>query len=174
MRFHETAIDIVRVVEFQPVGDERGTFERVYCDAEFERAGIAMTIVQANLSRNRDAFTLRGLHFQDAPYEEAKLVRCQRGRLFDVAVDARPDSPTYLQWFGIELSANGREALYLGPGTAHGYMTLEADSELNYSVSARYTPSHERGFRWNDPKICIAWPAEPQLISDRDRNHPLL
>jgi dTDP-4-dehydrorhamnose 3,5-epimerase len=173
MRITATAIAGVHLVELEPKGDERGWFARVWCREELERAGLKADFVQCNGSYSRDAGTLRGLHYQASPHDEAKLIRCIAGRVFDVVADVRPGSPSYGLWFGIELSAKNRRMLYVAPGVAHGYLTLEDDSEVLYPVTAYYAPESERGVRWNDPFFSIAWPdAGVPTISAKDRAWP--
>lgn len=172
MRFEPTAIEGVTVVEIEPVRDDRGFFARLHCPEEFAAAGFPFVPAQTSLSRNTAAFTLRGLHYEAAPHEEAKLVRVTRGRIFDVAVDLRPDSPTYLKWTGAELSADTGRALLIGRGMAHGFLTLEPDTDVIYQIDRVFESGHGRGVRWNDPTFNIAWPAKPQVISDRDAAYP--
>lgn len=150
--------------------DERGAFARTYDEAVFRQAGLPTNWPQCNTSWNYRRGTLRGMHFQAAPVEEAKLVRCTAGSIFDVALDLRPDSATYLNWFGVELSASKRNALYIPAGLAHGFLTLEDSSEVFYQMGARYDGELQRGVRWNDPAFSIAWPFEPVVISDRDNS----
>ena len=172
MRLTETPVGGAYVVEMEPRGDERGFFARAFCAEEFARKGLEHTLVQANDSFSAIAGTLRGLHYQLPPHEEAKLVRCIRGRLYDVIVDLRPSSPTFKHWFGVELSAANRLTMYVPRGVAHGFQTIEADTEVWYLVTAAYAPQHERGVRWNDPQFGITWPVEPTVMSDRDRALP--
>ena len=173
MIFLKTDIEGAYIVEVEQIKDERGFFGRAFCQKEFEEKGLNGIMVQTNLSANPQKATLRGLHMQVAPYGEAKLVRCTRGAIFDVLVDMRPQSPTYTQWFGIELNSKGYTMLYVPAGCAHGYLTLEADTEVTYQVSQFYTAGAEVGFRWNDPAFNIQWPLTPQLISAKDQQHPL-
>lgn len=172
MRFGPTAIEGVTIVEIEPVHDDRGFFARLHCPEDFAKAGHPFVPAQTSLSHNSAAFTLRGMHYESSPHEEAKLVRVTRGRLFDVAVDLRPDSPTYLQWTGAELSADTGRALLIGKGMAHGFMTLEPDTDVIYQIDRIFEPGHGRGARWNDPAFGIAWPGKPQVISERDANYP--
>ncbi len=172
MIFEPQRIADVVLVGLNRHGDERGWFARSYCAEEFRAAGIAFEVVQANISHNVEPGTLRGLHLQAAPFEEPKLVRPTRGRLFDVAVDLRPDSVTRCQWVGVELDADAGDALYIPGGFAHGFLTLTADTEISYLMGAAYQPTAARGVRWNDPAFGISWPAEPQVIADRDRDWP--
>ena len=172
MRFSPTAIDGVVVVDIDPATDERGAFARLHCPEEFAAAGHPFVPAQTSLSRNTRAFTLRGLHYEAAPHEEAKLVRVSRGRIFDVAVDLRPDSPTYRAWTGAELSADNGRALLIGRGMAHGFITLEDDTDVLYQIDRIFEPGHGRGARWNDPAFGVVWPAEPKVISERDAAYP--
>ncbi len=174
MKFIATNIEGVIVVEIEPRLDERGFFSRSFCYHEFSAQGLQTQFLQANISFNHDAGTLRGMHWQEAPHSEVKMVRCTRGRIYDVALDLRRDSPTYLQWSGIELSAENARALYIPEGCAHGYLTLTPGAEIHYLVSTCYSPTHERGARWDDPAFGIEWPQVPKhIISSRDDSHPL-
>ena len=149
-------------------------FERVWCRDELATQGLRGDFVQCNRSVSVTAGTIRGLHWQAAPYGEVKLVSCVRGRVFDVIVDVRPESPTFLRWFGAELSAGNRTMAYVPEGCAHGYLTLEADSEVTYPVTAMYHPQAERGLRWDDPAIGIEWPLTPAVVSPKDQSWPHL
>jgi dTDP-4-dehydrorhamnose 3,5-epimerase len=168
MRFAETAIPGVVVVEVEIRTDERGGFARLHCPDEFAQAGHPFAPVQTSLSRNPHALTLRGMHHQPAPHAEVKLVRCIRGRIFDVAVDLRPDSPTWRRWTATELSAENARGLLVPEGVAHGFLTLEPDSDVLYQIAPAYSPGHEAGVRWDDPAFAIGWPARPAVISPRD------
>ena len=172
MRFTPTALDGVTIVELDAIEDDRGFFARTFCEEEFAKAGIAMRIRQTNLSHNPRAFTLRGLHYQVAPYEEAKVVQCVRGRIWDVAVDLRPQSRTFCGWAGVELSPEARRLFYIPPGCAHGFITLEDDSDVAYLMGEAYAPGAGRGLRWNDPAFGIDWPAQPIEMSERDAGYP--
>lgn len=172
MRFVPTSIADVVVLELELKIDERGTFTRTFCSEEFAAAGIDFAVVQANVSTNVQRHTLRGLHMQREPYGEAKVVSCLRGRIFDVAVDMRPKSPTYLRWEAVELDESRARALFLGKGIAHGFLTLEANSTVHYLMDGGYAPDSATGFRWDDPAIGIIWPTPPQEISPRDRSYP--
>jgi dTDP-4-dehydrorhamnose 3,5-epimerase len=177
MKFEESHIPGVYLIEPELLGDDRSFFARSFCQKEFAQHGLEPTYVQCNLSYNAEKGTTRGMHFQFSPHEEVKLVRCTRGAVFDVAVDFREDSPTYLQWYGAELSDSNRHMLYIPRGFAHGYQTLSADAELFYQVSEFYSPGFEGGLRWNDPDIGIEWPiseVESVIISDKDSKWPLL
>ena len=172
MRFAGTAIDGVTVVDLDPSSDERGYFARLHCPDEFAAAGHPFVPAQTSLSRNTAAYTLRGLHYEAPPRAEVKLVRATRGRIFDVAVDLRPDSPTYLKWTGAELSADNGRALLIGAGMAHGFITLEPGTDVLYQIDRMFEPGHGRGVRWNDPAFGVDWPAQPAVISERDATYP--
>ena len=172
MRFAETAIPGVVLVDVEPHEDERGAFARLHCPEAFAAAGHPFAPVQTSLSRNPRAGTLRGLHYQPAPHAQVKLVRAVRGRIFDVALDLRPDSPTYRRWASAELSADNARALLIPEGVAHGFITLEPDTDVLYQISPAFQPGHEAGVRWDDPAFAIAWPAKPALISARDSGYP--
>jgi dTDP-4-dehydrorhamnose 3,5-epimerase len=172
MRFSPTAIAGVVLVAWDARGDERGSFARLHCPVEFALAGHPFTPAQTSLSRNPTAGTLRGLHHQPAPHAETKLVRAVRGRVFDVAVDLRPDSPTWRRWTGVELSADNGLALLIPEGVAHGFLTLEPDTDVLYQISPAFEPGHEAGVRWDDPAFGVAWPRPPVLISERDATYP--
>jgi dTDP-4-dehydrorhamnose 3,5-epimerase len=172
MRFVPTAIAGVIRVEAEPHADERGLFARLHCPEEFAAAGVPFAPAQTSVSRNPQAGTLRGLHYQAAPHAETKLVRVTRGRVFDVAVDLRPGSPTHLQWTAAELSAENLAGLFIPEGVAHGFLTLEPDSDVIYQITPAYRPGHEAGVRWDDPAFGIDWPAAPALISPRDAAYP--
>jgi dTDP-4-dehydrorhamnose 3,5-epimerase len=172
MHFIETGLAGAYVVDVEPVVDERGLFARSWCTREFEAHGLNPRLVQCSVSLNHRAGTLRGMHYQVAPHQEAKLVRCTQGALYDVIVDLRPESRTYLAHFGTELTASNHRALYVPEGFAHGYLTLADESEVFYQMSEFYAPSAARGVRWNDPAIAINWPAPVVIMSDRDKNFP--
>jgi dTDP-4-dehydrorhamnose 3,5-epimerase len=173
VRFERTEIDGCHLVALEPRGDERGFFARAFCTAEFRGQGLEPHIEQINLARSEQTGTTRGLHWQTGEHAEAKLVRCIGGRVFDVCVDVRAASPTFGRWVGIELSADNHSALFVPPGCAHGYQTLEAGSELLYTSSAAYAPEAERGARWDDPTFGIIWPlAHDLVISAKDLGWP--
>ncbi len=172
MRLRATPIAGVALVEAEPRGDERGSFTRLHCPEEFAAAGFPFAPVQTSLSRNPTAGTLRGMHHQPAPHAETKLVRAVQGRIFDVALDLRPDSPSYLAWTAAELSADNRLGLLIPEGVAHGFLTLEPDTDVLYQISPAFAPGHEAGVRWDDPVFAIAWPRPPVLISTRDATYP--
>jgi dTDP-4-dehydrorhamnose 3,5-epimerase len=171
--FNETELKGAFVIDLEPIEDERGFFARAWCRREFTEHGLSTDIAQANMSFNKRKGTLRGMHFQKSPHAEDKLVRCTRGAIFDVAVDLRPDSPTRSRWVGVELTSENRRMLYVPKGFAHGFQTLEDDTEIFYLVSEFYTPEAEGGARWDDPAFGIEWPlGAPAEISDKDRTWP--
>jgi dTDP-4-dehydrorhamnose 3,5-epimerase len=172
MRFAQTRLPGVVVVDAEPHADRRGSFARLQCPDEFASAGVAFAPVQTSLSRNPEVGTLRGLHYQPDPFGERKLVRAIRGRIYDVAVDLRPESPTFRQWVAEELSADNARALFIPEGVAHGFLTLEPDTDVLYQISPKFEPGHEAGARWDDPAFAIRWPASPRLISERDATYP--
>ena len=174
MIFTETRLTGAFTIDPERREDDRGFFARVYCEREFREHGLMPHIAQANMSANPRRGTLRGMHFQVEPFREAKLVRCTRGAIHDVIADLRPESPTYMQWIGVDLTAENARMLYVPEGFAHGFVTLEDDTEVTYQVSEFYAPGAEQGIRWDDPALGIAWPLEPQVISDKDRGWPLL
>ena len=168
-----TPLPGVIVIELAPLLDERGFFAVGFSKTLFEKHGLNPHVEQVNVSYNKAQGTLRGMHYQTAPFQEVKTVRCVRGAAFDVVVDLRPDSPTYCQWFGAELTSENRRALYVPEGVAHGFQTLTEDTEVIYTVSAPYTPSHSAGVRWDDPVFHIDWPETAQrTIHPRDRTYP--
>lgn len=170
MIFRELELTGAYLIEPEPVVDERGFFVRTFCAREFEEHGIRFCVVQCSVSFNRRKGTLRGLHYQARPHEEAKLVRCTAGSAFDVIVDLRAGSPTYGKWTGIELSAANRRMLFVPEGLAHGFQALEDDTELFYQMSEYYHPESARAVRWDDPQIAIAWPMPAAVVSDGDRS----
>lgn len=172
MKIAETELAGVVIVEPELIGDERGFFARTWDVFEFERRGLDTRIVQCSIAYNRVEGTLRGMYYQAAPYEETKLVRCEAGAIFDVAVDLRASSPTFTRWVGAELTAENRRALCIPPGCAHGYVTLADASQVSYQISAPYTPEAARGVRWDDPAFAIEWPAEVRVINERDASYP--
>jgi dTDP-4-dehydrorhamnose 3,5-epimerase len=174
LKFVETPLAGAFVVEVEPVADERGMFARSFCQQEFRERGLEAVVAQCNVSHNRKRGTLRGLHYQAPPHEEAKLVRCTRGAIWDVIVDLREGSKTRLQWFATELTADNRRALYVPRGFAHAFQTLGADSEVFYQMSEFYHAASARGIRWDDPAIGIRWPLANPILSERDRAYPLL
>ncbi len=169
-----THLEGLKIVERNSIGDSRGFLSRLFCADELHSNGFVKTISQINYSYTEAKATVRGMHYQQQPYQEIKLVSCLRGSVYDVAVDLRPKSPTFLQWFGIELSADNNKALAIPEGFAHGFQTLTDHCELLYCHSAPYAAEAERGVRPNDPKLKINWPLGIQLLSERDANHPIL
>jgi dTDP-4-dehydrorhamnose 3,5-epimerase len=172
MKFVPTTLQGAYVIEVEPREDERGFFARAWCQREMAEHGLDPKVVQCNLSFNHTRGTVRGMHYQLAPHQESKLVRCLRGSIFDVIIDLRPESPTYAKWFGVELSAEKRNMLFVPEGFAHGYQTLGDDTEVFYQVSEFYQPGSEAGIRWDDPSFSIQWPIQATLISAKDRGHP--
>lgn len=162
------------IIDLQPFMDARGWFARTYCKDEFAAIGHSKEWVQMNHSCTTSSGAIRGMHFQYPPYQEIKMVRCIAGAIYDVIVDLRHDSPTLLQWFGIELSAKNRKMIYIPEGFAHGFQCLENNSELIYHHTGYYSPSAEGGIRYNDPRIGIQWPLSVTEVSERDKHHPLL
>lgn len=172
MKITETEIPGVFDVLTEPSLDERGFFARLYCPREFAAAGIDFTPAQINLSRNREAFTLRGMHWQDPPFAEAKLVRATAGVAYDVVVDLRPESPTFRRWLSRRLSAQEANAVFVPEGCAHGFLTLAPETDIFYQMSRLYVGNQARGFRWDDPGFGIEWPAAPRVIGEADRRWP--
>lgn len=172
MRFASVRLPGAYLIEPEFISDERGFFARTYCSNEFKEKGLNPNLVQCNVSYNMRRGTLRGMHFQRAPHAEAKLVRCTQGSIYDVIIDLRPDSQTFSQWFGAELSAENRKALYIPEGFAHGFITLQDDTEVLYQMSEFFHSECAAGVRWNDQAFSIQWPEAVQVISDRDQNYP--
>ena len=168
MQFHQTPLDGAYVIEPEPQRDERGHFTRTFCSAEFDERGLAPVVAQCSLSFNRRRGTLRGLHLQRTPAEEARLVRCTRGYIFDVIADLRSDSKTYLKWFAAELSAENGRQLYVPEGFAHGFQTLEDESEVSYQMSVAYVGELSQGYHYASPALGIEWPLPVAVISERD------
>lgn len=172
MRFIAMRLAGLWLVEPEPLRDERGFFARTWCEREFREHGLDSRLVQCNISFNQKRGTLRGMHYQVAPYEETKLVSCTQGSIYDVAVDLRPGSVTFRQWVGIVLSVENRRMLYIPAGFAHGFITLEDQSTVFYQMSEFYHAEAARGVRWNDPALGIEWPIPVAVISDKDRSYP--
>jgi dTDP-4-dehydrorhamnose 3,5-epimerase len=171
MKFNETKLPGVFELDLEPYSDERGLFARSWCQKEFEAHNVNPRLVQCNVSFNLQKGTLRGMHYQTAPFPEAKLVRCTRGAIYDVAVDLRPESPTFREWIGVTLTAENRKMLYVPEGCGHGFLTLENKTEVFYQMSEFYHPELARGVRWDDPAFQILWPATVEVISERDRTY---
>lgn len=172
MNFTETPIAGAYIIDVNRIGDDRGFFGRLWCEREYDQMGLVTRIRQSNIGVSRTAGTLRGLHYQKAPHREVKIVRCVRGAMFDVIVDLRPDSPSYRQWFGMELNQNNATMLYVPEGCATGYQTLVDDTEMYYLTSEFYHPESATGVRYNDPAFEIQWPKEVTVISDNDIQWP--
>jgi len=170
--FSETPLPGAFVIEPELLEDERGFFARTWCERELTARGLVPRIAQCSTSFNKKKGTLRGLHYQAPPFEETKIVRCIRGSMYDVIVDLRPDSATFTRHFAVVLTAENRKMLYIPAGFAHGFLTLADDTEVTYRMGARYVPDAARGVRWDDPRLGIAWPARPAVISERDAAYP--
>lgn len=171
MIFRETHLPGALVIEPERIHDQRGFFARTWCQEEFAAQGLSTRLVQCNISYNHHRGTLRGMHYQIAPHQEVKLVRCTRGAIYDVILDLRPQSPTYLQHIGVTLSAALQNALYVPVDFAHGFITLTDDAEVFYQMSEYYAPQAARGLRWNDPAFAIEWPIPVTTIAERDANY---
>jgi dTDP-4-dehydrorhamnose 3,5-epimerase len=175
VKFTETSIGGVCVVEIERIEDDRGFFARSFCVDEFVARGLDPAVVQCNISFNRQAGTVRGMHYQAPPVSETKLVRCTQGGILDVVVDLRPESPTYQQHVGVELTAENRKALFISKGLlAHGFQTLADDTEVAYQMGEKYVRGADRGVRYDDPALALEWPLPVNAISDKDRTWPLL
>ena len=171
MIFKETRLKGACIIELEPTKDERGFFARSFCQKELEEHGLNFNIVQCNISYNKKKGTLRGMHYQVAPYQEAKLVSCIKGAVYDVAIDLQPDSPTYCQWFAVELSAENHNMFYVPEGFAHGFQTLKDNTEVFYQMSQFYNPEFARGLRWDDSAFRIKWPLAKKIISEKDSGY---
>jgi dTDP-4-dehydrorhamnose 3,5-epimerase len=174
MIFQETPLSGAYVIEPERINDNRGFFARVWCKKELSQLGLTSELVQSNIGFNLCKGTLRGLHFQKPPYAETKILRCTRGAIFDVIVDLRTTSPTYKDWFGVELSDENCRMIYVPEGFAQGYVTLADHTEINYHTSEVFTPAAAFGVRFDDPAFGIQWPVAAAVISEQDRNWPLL
>ena len=174
MTFTESSIGGAWVIDISAIRDDRGFFAMTWLPEPFRERGLDPALAQCNIAWNHTRGTLRGLHFQRAPQEQVKIIRCTRGALLDVIVDLRPDSPTYCQWDAVELSGDNRRMLYVPAGLAHGYVTLVDGTEAYYHASTPWAPQAEGGVRWDDPAFGIEWPFAPVTISEKDRNWPLL
>jgi dTDP-4-dehydrorhamnose 3,5-epimerase len=172
MLFEEQFIPGLYVIEIEPRADERGFFARTWCADELAGAGLVGSVAQCSVSYNTRKGTLRGMHYQADPYAETKIVRCTAGAVYDVAVDLRPESPTFHKWFGIELQAGRHNMLYIPAGLAHGFQTLTDDAEVYYQISVPYQPDAGRGVRWDDPAFGIVWPLVNPILSERDATYP--
>jgi len=174
VKFTETCLPGAYIIDIEPVADDRGFFARSWCKNEFAAQGLNTSLAQCNISSNKKKGTLRGLHYQESPYEEAKLVRCTRGAIYDVIVDLRPESLASWAWIAVELSADNGRMLYIPEGFAHGFQTLTDDAEVLYHMSEFYHPEAAHGVPWNDPALGIDWPITPPSLSVRDQSHPCL
>ena len=173
MKFTETQLKGAYIIEPELLTDERGFFARSWCQKEFIEFGLNPNLVQCNISFNHKKGTLRGMHYQAKPHEEAKLVRCTMGAIYDVIIDLRPESSTFKQWVAVELTAENRKMLYIAEGIAHGFQTLEDNTEVFYQMSEFYYPESATGVRWNDPAFGIEWPSTQEvIISDKDQSYP--
>ena len=171
MIFTETGLKGAWIIDLQRIDDERGFFARSFCREDFSARGLKADVAQCNISYNKLKGTLRGMHYQQKPKEEAKLVRCTRGKIFDVIIDLRPSSSTYCRWKGVELSEESCRALYIPEGFAHGFQTLEDNSEVYYQMYEFFAPECANGTRWDDPTFCIRWPLANPIISTKDRSY---
>lgn len=174
MKIKTTSFKGLLLIEAEPHQDSRGQFARIFCQQELKNALNDKNIAQMNLSETSNKGAIRGMHYQSPPDTETKIIRCLKGKVFDVAIDLRKDSPSFLKWFGIELSATNNLSILIPDGFAHGFQTLEDNCELLYLHTAPYKPAAEGGVRYNDPMINISWPYPPSEISQRDKNHPLI
>lgn len=174
MLFQPTSLAGAYVIDLQKIEDERGFFARSWCVQEFAEHGLDTRLVQCNISFNKEQGTVRGMHYQMPPFAETKLVRCTRGAIYDVIVDLRPTSPTFLQWLGVVLSAENRSLLYIPQGFAHGFQTLVDNTEVFYQMSEFYAPEAARGLRWDDPNLKVRWPLPVTVISLKDQSYPNL
>lgn len=172
MKFHKSDLPGPVEIRIEPQADERGLFARAWCQKEFQSQGLNPRLVQCNISYNERKGTLRGMHYQDEPFGEAKVVRCTAGAIYDVVIDLRAQSPNYRRWLGVILSAKERNMLYVPEGFAHGFLTLENNTEIFYQMSEFYHPEAARGVRWDDPAFQIRWPGKIEVISERDRTYP--
>lgn len=171
MKFIETKLKAAYVIELEKIEDERGFFARSWCEKEFAERGLNPNLVQCNISFNRKKGTLRGMHYQAKPYREAKLIRCTKGAIYDVILDLRSDSPTFKQWVAVELTSENRKMLYIPEGLAHGFQSLEDDTEVFYQMSEFYHPEVAKGVRWNDTAFGIEWMENEPIISEKDKSY---
>lgn len=172
MKFREQKINGVWLIETEPLADARGAFRRHFCHLEFGQSGLESTILQTGISENYRKHTLRGFHYQVKPFEEFKTLSCMRGAIYDVVVDLRPGSSTFLQWISFELKAGDELSLHVPAGCANAYLTLEDSTTILYYMSEIYSAASYRGFRYNDPLFGVTWPVEPEIISEKDRSYP--
>lgn len=172
MIFTETPLKGAYLIEINKLGDERGFFGRSWCRKEMEENGLNANIAQVNTARTQEKGTLRGLHYQIAPYQECKMIRCTKGAIFNIIVDIRPESPTFLKWYAAELNEDNHKALFSPEGFAQGYLTLQENCEITYFATEYYVPGMDRGVRYNDPQVGIELPFEPAILSEKDINWP--
>jgi len=172
MKFCEQSISGVFIIDSEPFIDERGAFRRHFCKEEFKKNGIDHIVEQANVSENKFAYTLRGFHYQLPPFGEGKTLSCLNGKIFDIVVDLRKDSATFMSWISVELSHQNRRSLHVPPGCGNAFLTMEDNSLIQYYCSKSYEPAAERGIRYDDPAFNFSWPVEPKIISEKDQNHP--
>lgn len=174
MIFSELELKGAYIIEPKPLTDERGFFARIFCRQEFAKYALNPCIAQCDISFNRRKGTIRGMHYQITPYQEAKLLSCIKGSIYDVIIDLRKDSATFLKWEAVYLNEKNRQMLYIPEGFAHGFQTLQDNTEIYYQISEYYHPECSRGLRWNDPKLAIPWPLSEKIVSRRDDSFPLL
>lgn len=174
MKFTETKIPGVYIIDIEPATDERGFFARTFCEKELAAHGLCTRFVQNSISLNKKKGTLRGMHFQAEPYQEIKIVSCNKGAIFDVALDIRKDSPAFKCWTSCELTGDNHRMIYIPQGCAHGFQTLQDDCQVSYQISEFYRPECSRGIRWDDPAIGIKWPIKEKIISQKDLSYELL
>lgn len=174
MIFNKTKLDGPIIIEPEKLEDNRGFFARVFCAEEFKKHNINFKIIQSSISYNKSKGTLRGMHYQEVPKEEAKLVYCTKGAILDIIIDLRKKSPTYHDWISVELTEKNQKILYIPKGFAQGFLTLKDDTEIYYQMNEVYSPEHAKGIRWNDPSLKIKWPIKNPIISDKDKNWELL
>lgn len=172
MKFYEQKLAGVYLIEPEPFADPRGMFRRHFCEQEFSDHGIVTDVKQCSISENNFSYTLRGFHYQIPPYGEGKTVSCLKGSIFDIIVDLRPDSPTYMEWVDFDLNEENRRSIHIAPGCANAFLTLEQNCIIHYYCSQPYTPNAERSIRYNDPAFQFVWPHMPEVISDKDKNCP--
>jgi len=172
MKFRKTKLEGVFIIEIEPIIDKRGFFARSFCRKEFRRIGLNPGIKQCNISYNKKAGTLRGMHYQAYPYGEEKLVSCLGGSIYDVAVDLRPKSKTYREWIAVELNSYNYKMLYIPKGFAHGFQALKDDTVVLYQMFESFNPGYDKGIRWNDPVLNIKWPISKKVISEKDKSYP--
>lgn len=172
MKFYKQKIKDVYLIEPEPFVDKRGLYRRHFCQKEFKDHSIDFQVAQANIVENKQSFTLRGFHFQKPPFEEGKILSCIKGAAYDIVLDIDPKSPTYLQWEGFELNEKNRRSLYIPSGCTHAILTLRKDTFIHYYSSQFYNPGSEDGIRYDDPYFKFKWPHHPEIISDKDKNHP--